>query len=86
MTAEPGKVKKRIFNIGGVHATMGQVADIVQKLIPEAMITFTAEKSARRGRRLFDTYARIELGWNPTYTLEEGIQETIEFTRSNPQI
>jgi UDP-glucose 4-epimerase len=86
MTTEPEKVKQRIYNIGGMNATMRHVADIVQTLIPEAVITFTAEPSARRGRRLFDTYAQNELGWKPVYTLEEGIQETIELTRSNPQL
>ena len=85
MTIEPKKVKKRIYNIGGVNATMREVADIVQKLIPNAVITFTAGQSTRRGRRLFDTYARNELGWNPMYILKEGIQETIELTRSSPQ-
>jgi UDP-glucose 4-epimerase len=72
--------KTRIYNIKEADYSFQHVADTVKTFIPNAEITFTAETPKTR-RTIDDSNARLEIGWKPKYTLEEGIKETIQETR-----
>ncbi len=41
------KPRHRIYNSGGVHITMGEIADIVREFIPDADISFEKETGGR---------------------------------------
>jgi nucleoside-diphosphate-sugar epimerase len=76
--------KKRVYNIaGGIH-TIQEAISIVKKIIPGSDIKFAPQaKPFPFPKTTFDdTYARQELGWTPTYSLEEGIKELINETRA----
>lgn len=72
-------IRRRVYNIGGENCTYREVASIVRKIVPNAIIRFTGERTSSSGGILFDdSPARQEVGWKPSYTLEEGIKETID--------
>jgi nucleoside-diphosphate-sugar epimerase len=74
---------KKIYNIGGENCAYQEVASKVQQIIPDAIIKFKYDESTPLKGALFqDSYARDELGWKPLYSLEKGIQETIDETRT----
>jgi len=74
--------KRRIYNIGGENRSFQEVAYTVRKFIPDAVIRFTPKTSiGPEGSTLNDRYAREEIGWKPSYTLEMGVKETIDTTR-----
>jgi dTDP-glucose 4,6-dehydratase len=78
------KAERRVYNIGGENHSLHEIANIVKKFIPNAEIIFAPKESytGPRNSRLFhDGYARQELEWRPSYTMEEGIKETIEEIR-----
>jgi len=72
--------KQRIYNVaGGVHS-IREVVRIAKNICPEAPVTLQ-----EGGRNLSpypaaydDSPARKEIGWNPAYTIEEGVREHIE--------
>lgn len=67
----------RIYNISGGVYSLRHVSNIVKRMIPDATIEFDPESSVRRSS-YEDTNARLELGWHPSYTIEEGVREHIE--------
>jgi nucleoside-diphosphate-sugar epimerase len=80
--SDVSRLKRRIYNIGGENRTFQEVADMVRRFIPEAVIGFSPKTSAgREGSALVDRNAREEIGWKPSYTLEMGVKETIDITR-----
>jgi len=78
----------QIFNLGSSTAhTMHEMADVVRDRIPEADIEIGdgPDPLYGLGGRLDLTRASNEIGHKITYTLEEGIDDWIEFLRSRPQ-
>jgi dTDP-glucose 4,6-dehydratase len=77
-----------IYNIGGLDVEENlTMARRVLKLLgkPEALISFVADRPGH-DRRYALNCAKItdELGWKPRVPLELGLQETIDWYRSNP--
>lgn len=76
MTARP--IAHRIFNItSGVQVTRAQVADAVRRRLPGARITLgrgIPEHAHLRGPSVLDR-ARRELGYEPRYMLENGMDD-----------
>ena len=73
--------KHRIFNVGGEVHTIREVADYVRKFIPNAIIE--VESGELGWVSQYDTTrARIELGYEPSYTLEKGIEDQINIIRT----
>jgi len=76
-----------IYHIGTYqHKTVGEVASIILKLMNKEHLF-----QGYKGRRLQDDerycldWSKLQsLGWEPKYTFEEGIQETIEWYKNNP--
>lgn len=73
-------VKHRIFNTGGYLKTVKEVAEYIKSLIPDAVIEV---KPGKLGWQMkFDiSRAKEELGYIPSYTVEEGIKEHINTIR-----
>lgn len=78
----------RVYNIsGGVHS-IREVMAIVKKTIPDAVIdlesgtrTISPYPSAYKDER-----ARSELGWSPSYTIDEAVKEHIKTIRQREAI
>jgi len=75
------KPKHIIFNLGGETRTLGEAANYVKEIIPDANITFGSAKAEWVSR--YDT-TRIfeELGFKPKYSLKDGIKDFIKIVRS----
>ncbi|WP_319524175.1 NAD(P)-dependent oxidoreductase [uncultured Desulfosarcina sp.] len=71
---------QRIYNIaGGVHS-IREVATLAQRLKPEAKITLS-EGGGRQSpypAAYDDSAARRELGWFPSYSIDQAVKEHIE--------
>ena len=85
LNADESKVKTRVYNIEGETCSFHEVAEIVKKIIPEAVITF-AERGMPRSGLFRGTCLKEELQWKPLYTIEEGVKETIEEIRGRPDL
>jgi nucleoside-diphosphate-sugar epimerase len=85
MTVRP--IESRIFNItGGVLRRRGEVAEIARRLIPGAQIRLgpgIQATSHLRGPSDL-TRARAELGYEPRYTLEQGMADWLSWLRPSP--
>ncbi|MFO1189006.1 MAG: NAD(P)-dependent oxidoreductase [Alphaproteobacteria bacterium] len=76
------KPRVRIFNVSGDARTAGESADHVRNtLVPGAKITFGTHP-VRRIPILSNALIRAELGWAPTYTMEQGMQEYLARLRA----
>jgi nucleoside-diphosphate-sugar epimerase len=73
-------VRNQIFNVGSneQNYTLREVAEIIQRHVPDAKVLETQEGGDRRNYRVsFEKIRRI-LGFVPRWTLEEGIEQTID--------
>lgn len=78
------KTKHKIFNLSGQVATVSEAAQCVRKLIPDAVIEVESGESEKQKRPVFIDITRAwkELGYKPSYTLEEGFKEYIKIIRA----
>ena len=81
-----GKVVE-VYNLGG-HAERTNI-DVVKTILktlgkPESLITFVSDRPGHDLRYAIDsTKSEKELGWDRTYTFEDGITETINWYVEN---
>lgn len=80
------ELKHNIFNISsGKTTTLGEIARIVKKYVPESDIRIGPGKlDIQRGFPLDISRAREELGYEPEVSLDDGIKETIMWLRRRP--
>jgi len=92
LALKAGKTKNRIFNVCGEdNHTLGEMAEILRKIVPSADIRFGAASmpsSLRTSEALrMDCSAALEeLGYVPEYTLEQGLREYVETVQKNPSL
>jgi dTDP-glucose 4,6-dehydratase len=76
-----------VYNLGGRSERNNiEVVRTILKQIgkPESLITFVEDRKGHDLRYAIDsTKAEQELGWNRTYTFEDGIKETIDWYVNN---
>ncbi|WP_047986105.1 dTDP-glucose 4,6-dehydratase [Ornithinibacillus californiensis] len=76
-------VSGEVYNIGGNNEYTN--IEIVEKIVdylsaPKELITFVEDRLGHDYRYAIDsTKIKNELGWEPTYSFEDGIRETIEW-------
>jgi len=77
MISESEDPKRRIYNINGETQTLGRVAEIVESVVRNADIRFEPSQTPLSSLYplLDDTVARTELGWRPSYTIEQGVKD-----------
>ena len=77
----------RIYNIGGSQerSNLEVVKDILKALgKSEKLISFVPDRLGHDWRYAIDsTRVQSELGWQPTYTFQTGLQQTIEWYLEN---
>lgn len=84
---ESADIKYDVFNIGsGTKITVGDVVDLVLNLTafgPEKLIYREDRPSTMKVRALDCSKAKRVLRWEPQYTAEQGIKETIRWWVEN---
>jgi len=85
LDVEPDKLEHRVFNIAlGKPHTVGEVAEIIKKLIPDAVIEIgpglVPEWDCATGHISIER-ARRELGYEPKYQPTEGFKLCIEYEK-----
>jgi nucleoside-diphosphate-sugar epimerase len=73
--------KRRVYNIGGGSFSVGQVAQVVKKFIPDARIHLEAKRQFPWPPSFTWEAAREELGYQPRFPIEKGVQDLIEEAR-----
>lgn len=80
MEAPASKIHNEVFNVGSQQQnfTIAEVAEAIQRHIPEAQTVTIPTEADRRDYRV--TFQKIEsqLGFQPTWDLEKGIQQVTE--------
>ena len=82
------ETEHQIFNLGSSTAyTLHDLADIVRNRIPDAQIEIGngPDPLIGLGGRLDLTRSSTEIGHEITYTLEEGVDDWIQFLESRPE-
>jgi len=86
--ANEGSLKRRIYNIHGFYLQAGELAQEVQKRIPQAQLDFSPDPTMldviSNWPTLDDTRARDEWGWRPKYELADSVEDFIAEVRANP--
>jgi nucleoside-diphosphate-sugar epimerase len=73
--------KRRVYNIGGGSFSVGKVAEIVKGFIPDARIHLEAKRQFPWPPSYTWDAARDELGYQPQFSIEKGVQDMIEEAR-----
>lgn len=76
-----------VYNIGSMYDVPNiEIVKLILKYLgkPESLITFVKDRPGHDRRYAMDnTKIRQELGWEPKFTFEEGLKETIEWYLAN---
>ena len=77
-------IHNETFNVGGDEGnmTLGMVGELVKKLVPDAELVDSGRDGDRRNYRVDFSKIRNMLGFEPKWTVEEGIKQVIEALRS----
>jgi nucleoside-diphosphate-sugar epimerase len=84
MEADPGRLKNRnAFNIAAMQLTPAKLADAIRRHIPDFVMEYDVDP-LRQGiadswpRRLDDSAAREEWGWEPAFDLDSMVVDMLE--------
>ena len=72
---------QRVYNVGGVTATVREAADTVRSILPDADLTVSDEGDLPWTQTLDTTAARRDLGYEVEYDLETGFRQYINTLR-----
>ncbi|MCS7057711.1 MAG: NAD(P)-dependent oxidoreductase [Meiothermus sp.] len=77
-------VHNQTFNVGSNEGnmTLGMVGELVKKLVPDAELIDSGRDGDRRNYRVDFSKIRNVLGFEPQWTVEQGIRQVIEALRS----
>lgn len=80
---ERGQGPEPINAGSGRETTIAELAQLVRKLVygktPEPPILYDHQKPVGTERRLLSYEKALKLGWSPTITLEQGLEETVSW-------
>ncbi|GIW26155.1 NAD(P)-dependent oxidoreductase [Meiothermus sp.] len=78
------RVHNQTFNVGSNEGnmTLGMVGELVKKLVPEAELIDSGRDGDRRNYRVDFSKIRNLLGFEPKWTVEQGIRQVIEALQS----
>jgi len=86
-TADEANLRRRVYNIGGISPTAGQIAGSVRRYIKNARLEFSPDKEMQKivdswPEVLDETRAREEWGWTVKYNLDDMVENFIKEVRS----
>jgi nucleoside-diphosphate-sugar epimerase len=84
LEASSSAVAASIFNVGcdEQNMTLGQVGQLIQRMVPDATLRCTEENADSRNYRVEFRRIRQALGFQPAWTLESGIQQVVDAIES----
>jgi nucleoside-diphosphate-sugar epimerase len=79
LEASSDAVSPLIFNVGcdEQNLTLGQVGELIQKMVPDSVLHCTEENVDRRNYRVEFCRIRETLGFTPVWTVEAGVQQVL---------
>ncbi len=85
--AEETKLKRRVYNIEGFSPTALELANTVQKYVPEARIEFCPDPEMVKivgswPRELDGSCAQEDWGWKSKYTLDRAVKDFVDEFRA----
>ena len=85
LQAPVGLVAGEAFNVGSnaQNYTLGEVAELINRQVPDAKIVADADCADRRNYRVAFDKIRTRLGFEPAWTLDRGIAQVVSVVRSN---
>ncbi len=91
-TAPQEHIKTVVYNVDGMKPTPSaqDLVDAVKRHVPSAQINFDVDANLQvlleRGiKKMDDTRARAEWGWNPTYDLNRIVKEFVTEINDHPE-
>ena len=83
LAADAAKVGFEVFNAGGEvnNFTKRMIVEQVLALVPEGKVSYQANGGDPRNYRVDFTKVRSTLGFVPSYTVAQGIEEVVRYTR-----
>lgn len=77
-------VRNQVFNVGSdeQNYTLQQVGELIHRLVPTAEVISMGADGDRRNYRVNFSKIRRVLGFQPKWTLEQGVQQVIDALRS----
>jgi nucleoside-diphosphate-sugar epimerase len=80
LEAPAEKVEKGVFNVGanGANHTILEIAQMVRRHVPQASLEIKGDVTDPRDYRVSFDKIRSVLGWEPRFTVEDGIREITE--------
>lgn len=84
LDASSHAVSSVVFNVGcdEQNRTLGQVGELITKMVPGSVLRCTEENVDRRNYRVEFHRIREELGFRPVWTIEAGVQQVMDAMRS----
>ena len=85
--ADEAKLKRRVYNIGGISPTAGQIAESVRRYVKGARLEFNPDRGMQEivdswPEALDETRAREEWGWVVKYHLDDMVEDFVKEVRS----
>jgi len=85
--ANETKLRRRVYNIGGISPTAGEIAESVRIYVKNSGLKFSPDKTMQEivdgwPEALDETRAREEWGWSLKYNLNEMVEDFIKEVRS----
>jgi nucleoside-diphosphate-sugar epimerase len=79
--ADEDDLTQRVYNVRGELASVREVAETVERIMPDADVTVNDDGELPWTQRLDMTKAQEDLGYDPEYGLEEGFRSYINTLR-----
>jgi nucleoside-diphosphate-sugar epimerase len=85
LQAPTAMVAGEAFNVGSdaQNYTLGEVAELIQRQVPDAEITSDDTFVDKRNYRVSFAKVRSRLGFEPAWTVQRGISQVVALVRSN---
>ena len=74
--AEP-KTAGQTINAVGVNPSINQIADVLQTIVPDTVVRYTDQDILTEISYRVDSTKLIEMGFQPQFSLEQGLQEVV---------
>ena len=84
LTASEEKVRGQVFNVGSTIQNYRKIdlVDLIRAHVPDAVVQYVRKQEDPRDYRVCFEKISHELGFSPTRTIEDGIQEVVRLVRS----
>lgn len=88
--ADESALTRRVYSVGGFDMTAGAMEEVVREKIPGAEVAYLDDPAivtlaAAAPRKIDDSRARRDWGWEPHYRWPEAVEDFIRELRDHPE-